>query len=85
MKTRVLLFFILTIFFSNFISLKAQDDFEKWLKKDQESFNKFLSEEDKQFLDFLKNNWSQFKLNDANKADVKPKPEKTPCIYFRSR
>ena len=80
MKTRILSVFILIIFFSNYFSLKAQDDFEKWLKKDQESYNKFLSEEDKQFLDFLKNNWSQFKLNDANKGDVKPKPEKPPVF-----
>lgn len=74
--TSVLVGFILT----SVNNIYAQDDFEKWLKKDSEEFNKFLSEEDKEFLNFLKNNWSEFKLNDAKKTDEKPKPKKPPVF-----
>lgn len=60
--------------------LIAQEDFNKWLKKDTEKFSNYLSEEDQKFLQFLKNDWEKFQLQSGIKFDATPKPTVAP-IY----
>ncbi len=65
--------------------LMAQDDFQKWLKKDQQAYKKYLSEEDKQFADFLKKDWQAFRTSKGLKEDQKPKPVRLPVAKPSSK
>ena len=58
--------------------LFAQDDFQKWLKKDMEQYQNYLKAEDKAFSDFLKKDWEAFQATMGVKADTKPKPVSIP-------
>jgi len=66
--------FGIVVLFSSICTLFAQDDYEKWLKKDQQQFEAFLSEEDKAFSNFLKQAWEPYKSEPGQKQKVEPKP-----------
>ncbi len=57
--------------------LFAQDDYEKWIKKEQESFQKFKDENDQQFLKFLEKNWQPAAIKEGISAS-KPGPKTIP-------
>jgi outer membrane biosynthesis protein TonB len=84
LKVFYIYIFILTAFFlSN--TVFAQDDFQKWLKKDQQQFESFLSEEDKAFSDFLKQEWQPYQSEKGKKRDIKPKPVTLPVAKERDK
>jgi len=74
---RELLLLILFFFAAN---IKAQDDYEAWLKKEKEKLKIFIEEEDKNFVEFLKKDWKQINLKDGETPFLKPKP-KTPPVF----
>ncbi|NOX88957.1 MAG: transglutaminase domain-containing protein [Calditrichaeota bacterium] len=59
-------------------SLKAQDEFQKWLKKDQDQYKQFVEKEDREFSEFLKKDWEAFLTQQGVKFYSKPKPKKMP-------
>lgn len=73
------------IFFAFLKPLFAQDDYQKWLKKEQQDFNKFLDEEDRAFADFLKKDWEAFKSLNGIVRDSKPKPKKMPVAKDKDK
>jgi len=73
--SKVLIIVLLAVFFR---PLRAQDDFQKWLKKDQHSFRKYLDEQDRAFTDFLKKDWEAYRSFTGLVRDAKPKPKKMP-------
>jgi len=81
MKNNVLKYLIIAVVIS-FISKNAlaQDDYEKWLRKENERISTYISNEDKAFADFLEKEWKQFKLSQGFKFDNKPKPENIPKL-----
>jgi hypothetical protein len=75
----------LFVFLIGFSQIHAQDNYQKWLKKDQQQFNKFLEEEDRAFLDFLKKDWQEYLSAQGIVFDKKPKPKNIPVAKKKDK
>lgn len=73
-----LYFLLIGILFCTVSITQAQDDYQKWLKKENASYQQFLDEEDKAFSEFLKKDWKSFQSFQGIKSDEKPKPVTMP-------
>lgn len=58
----------------------AQDDIQKWLRKENKSLEKYQSKEDAQFIEFLKKEWKYYPLNKGIVFDDSPKFEEVPIF-----
>ncbi|MFQ5822536.1 MAG: hypothetical protein ACE5JB_00590 [bacterium] len=68
---------LMMLFFAT-TTAKAQEEYEKWLKKQQQAFQEFKDKRDKEFTEFLKKEWRKMQLFEGIKRDEKPKPKKMP-------
>jgi len=75
MKTIIILFLLVSQ-----ISIYAQDDYQKWSKKEHKKYQQFLKEDDKKFAEFLKKDWRNFQLFTGVKRDETPKPVTKPVL-----
>ncbi|MEE9170561.1 MAG: hypothetical protein V3U73_12430 [bacterium] len=58
----------------------AQEEYEKWRKKQQKALQGFSEEQDKQFAEFLKKEWLEMKLMQGMKPVEDPKPVSIPVF-----
>ena len=83
---RIMIQIISVILFFAFLKpLFAQDDYQKWLKKEQQSYKNYLDEQDRAFADFLKKDWEAFKSFNGLVRDSKPKPKKMPVAKEKDK
>ncbi len=75
MKKTVLIILIAAVSAS---SAYAENDFDKWKKKQKKAFKSFLSEQEKAFSDMLKKEWEEFQTQAGFIIDTEPKPVKQP-------
>lgn len=81
MNIKTIYWIIFAILISiSFEKVFAQEDFEKWLKKEKENIDSFISNQDKAFANFLEKDWKEFKINQGLKVDDKPKPKIAPKL-----
>jgi hypothetical protein len=78
MKTKSIFLIVFILVFCS--TINAQNELEKWLKKEQQDLEEFLSKEDKEFMEFLKNEWKEFEMSQGVTFYKKPKPL-TPPVY----
>ena len=76
MKKIVLLVMIAAV--TSLSLLYAEDDFEKWKKKQQQAYKSYLSEQEKAFSDMLKKEWEEFQTHSGFILDKSPKPDNPP-------
>lgn len=62
-------------------AVNAQDDYEKWLRKDQQAFKDFQTKQDKQYAEMLRTGWIKSEPEEIPPLVSKPKPQK-PVVFM---
>ena len=79
-KTLSFVLFLFIIQMVNTTKSHAQEEYQKWLKKQQEAFQEFKDKRDKAFTEFLKKEWQEMQAFQGLTRDVKPKPKNIPVV-----